>query len=147
MLIKMSCDDGLRKRKEKRMSDYNRVVMIGHLTKDPELRQLPSGSPVTDLGMAVNESYKDKNGQTVEKTCFIDVVAWARQAEACAQYLKKGSHILVEGRIQQDRWESDGKKHSRHKINADRIQFLDRKRDKPEQQPAVVGAEDDNVPF
>ena len=109
------------------MSGFNRIVIVGRLTHDPELRKIPSGLAVVDLGMAINEPYKDKSGEQLERVCFIDAVAWGRQAQACSQYLKKGSMILVEGRLQQDRWESDGKQLSKHKINAERIQFLDKK--------------------
>ena len=88
------------------MISYNRVVLMGNLTRDPELRQTPSGRSVADIGLATNESYKNPSGETVEKTCFVDIVAWGKQAEACGQYLTKGRPVLVEGRLQLDQWES-----------------------------------------
>ena len=136
----------------KEMSGFNRVVLMGRLTRDPEIRQIRSGQSVADLGLAVSEFYKNKDGERGERTCFVDVVTWGRQAETCAEYLKKGSPVLVEGRLQLDRWEaSDGQKRSKHRVRADRVQFLNGNR-KPEEErePATVAAgvpEDDNMPF
>lgn len=107
------------------MSSMNRVFLMGNLTRDPELRQTPSGQAVTDLGLAVSERYKNKSGEDVETVCFTDVVVWGRSAESCAQYLSKGSPVVVEGRLQLDRWETEnGEKRSRMRVKADRVQFL-----------------------
>ena len=81
------------------MVSLNRVLLIGNLTKDPELRYTPSGTPVANLRLAVNSSFKDQSGQRKEETCFVTIVVWARQAETCNQYLKKGRSIFVEGYI------------------------------------------------
>lgn len=124
------------------MSSLNRVVLLGNLTKDPELRHIPSGTAVCDMRLAVSESYRNKDGETVESTVFIDVAAWGRQAETCAQYMKKGSSILVEGRLQMDEWEKDGQKHSRIRVRADRVVFMDSRRDNEggsSQQSAAAG--------
>jgi len=97
---------------------------MGNLTADPEIRYTPSGAAVSDLRLAVNHKYKASNGEMKEDACFIDVVVWNKQAETCAQYLSKGSPILVEGRLQHDRWEKDGQKQSKHRVVANRVQFL-----------------------
>ncbi len=109
------------------MSGYNRVVVLGNLTRTPEIRQIPSGKTVSEFGLAINERYKDAGGQYVERTCFVDIVAWGRQAEICGQYLDKGRSVLIEGRLQLDRWETrEGDKRSKLRVRADRIQLLPR---------------------
>lgn len=110
---------------DSKMNGFNRVVMVGRVTRDPEVKQTTSGRAVTDLFLAVNENYKGKDGEQAERTCFIEVAAWGRLAKACGEYLKKGRPILVEGRLRLDRWQAaDGQKRSKHRITADRIQFL-----------------------
>jgi single-strand DNA-binding protein len=107
------------------MSTLNRVFLIGNLTRDPDVRYTPSGTAVGDLGLAVNETYKNKNGETVESTVFVDVEVWARQAETCAEYLHKGAPVFVEGRLKLDQWENQqGEKRSKLRVRADRVQFL-----------------------
>ncbi len=108
------------------MASFNRVILMGNLTRDPELKQAPSGSPVVDLRLAVSEQYRDKQtGETKEVTCFVDVVAWNRQAELCQQYLAKGRPILVEGRLQYDEWKTkEGESRSKLRVRADNIRFL-----------------------
>jgi len=107
------------------MASYNRVLLMGNLTRNPEIRYTPSGTAVADLGLAVNESFKNKAGETVERTCFVDVVVWDRQAETAAEYLHKGSPVFVEGRLQLDQWENQqGEKRSKLRVRADRVQFL-----------------------
>ena len=106
------------------MASANIVVLCGNLTRDPEVRQIPSGMSVADLGLAINESYKNKSGEQVETTCYVDVVVWGKTAENCGQYLRKGSPILVEGKLQLDQWEKDGEKRSKLRVSADRVQFL-----------------------
>ncbi len=105
------------------MASANIVVLCGNLTRDPEVRQIPSGMSVADLGLAVNESYKNKAGELVETTCFVDVVTWGKTAENCGQYLRKGAPVLVEGRLQLDTWEKDGEKRSKLRVRADRVHF------------------------
>jgi single-strand DNA-binding protein len=106
------------------MADLNSVFLIGNLTRDPEVRYIPSGTAVADLRLAVNRKYKTKDGQEREEPCFVDVVVWARQAENCGQYLRKGSPVFVEGRLQYEEWEKDGKKNNRLRVTANRVQFL-----------------------
>jgi len=107
------------------MASYNRVMLMGNLTRNVELKYTPSGTAVSDLGMAVNESFKNKAGETVEQVCYVDVVVWGRQAETAAEYLHKGSPVFVEGRLQLDQWENQqGEKRSKLRVRADRVQFL-----------------------
>jgi len=107
------------------MSSLNYVILMGNLTRDPETRTLPGGQIVADIGLAVNDSYKDKDGKMVEKACFADIVVWGKQAEACQQNLKKGMPILVEGRLQLDQWKTEsGEKRSKLRVKAMRVQFL-----------------------
>jgi single-strand DNA-binding protein len=101
----------------------NKAIIYGNLTRDPELRALPSGIQVATLSVATNRVYKDKNGMKQESTDYHNVVVFGRQAETTAQYLKKGSGIFVEGRMQTRSWEQDGVKKYRTEIVADRIQF------------------------
>ncbi len=103
---------------------FNRAIVIGNLTRDPELRSLPSGIQVATIGVATNRVWKDKNGAKQESTDFHNVVVFGRQAETAAQYLKKGSSVLAEGRMQTRSWDgADGQKKYRTEIVADRIQF------------------------
>ena len=106
------------------MVSLNRVLLIGNLTKDPELRYIPSGTPVANLRLAVNSSFKDQSGQRKEETCFVTVVVWSKQAELCHQYLKKGRSVFVEGRLLYRTWEAEGKTRSTMEVRADRVQFL-----------------------
>ena len=106
------------------MVSLNRVLLIGNLTKDPELRYTPSGTPVANLRLAVNSSFKDQAGQRKEETCFVTIVVWSRQAEICQQYLKKGRSVFIEGRLLYRSWEAEGKTRSTMEVRADRVQFL-----------------------
>jgi single-strand DNA-binding protein len=106
------------------MVSLNRVLLIGNLTKDPELRYTPSGTPVANLRLAVNSSFKDQTGARKEETCFVTIVVWSRQAEICQQYLKKGRSVFVEGRLIYRSWEVEGKTRSTMEVRADRVQFL-----------------------
>ncbi len=107
------------------MASLNKVFLMGNLTRDPELRYTPNGTAVTDLGLAVNERYTGRDGNQVERTLFVDVVAWARQAETASEYLSKGSPIFVEGQLQMDEWEDkEGEKRKKLRVRAWRVQFL-----------------------
>ena len=107
------------------MASYNRVILMGNLTRDPELRYTPSGAPVCSFDLAVNRSYTTQSGERRDEVCYVTIVAWSKQAETCAEYLKKGRGALVEGRLTQRSWETpDGQKRSKHEVVADRVQFL-----------------------
>ncbi len=106
------------------MVSLNRVLLIGNLTKDPELRYTPSGTPVANLRLAVNSTYKDQAGNRKEEVCFVTIVVWSKQAELCNQYLKKGRSVFIEGRLLYRQWEAEGKTRSTMEVRADRVQFL-----------------------
>ena len=106
------------------MVSFNRVLLIGNLTKDPELRYTPSGTPVATLRLAVNSSFKSQSGERKEETCFVNIIVWSRQAETCNQYLKKGRSVFIEGRLISRSWEAEGQKRSTMEVRADRVQFL-----------------------
>ena len=105
------------------MASYNRVVLVGNLTRDVELRFTPQGTAVTDISLAVNERVK-RNDQWVEEANFFDVTLWGRTAEVAGEYLSKGSSILIEGRLKLDRWEQEGQKRSKIKIVGEKMQML-----------------------
>ena len=109
------------------MSSINKVILIGRLGKDPEVKYTPSGTAVADLRMAVNRNYSTQSGEKREETCFLTVVVWGKQAESCGEYLDKGSQIFVEGRLQTRDWETkDGQKRSATEVVAERVQFMSR---------------------
>ena len=106
------------------MASFNRVILVGNLTRDIELRYTPSGTAVTEIGLAVNDRRKTQTGEWVEETTFVDVTLWARTAEVASEYLSKGSPILVEGRLKLDTWETDGQKRSKLRVVGERMQML-----------------------
>src|SRR3990172_8626582 len=105
---------------------YNRIILIGNLTKDPELRYTPQGTPVASFRIAVNSRYKQAE-ESREETLFIDVVTFGKQAETCSQYISKGKSVLVEGRLQERRWEADGQQKSKFEVIAQTVRFLSKK--------------------
>lgn len=113
------------------MASYNKVMLMGNLTRDPEVRYTPKGSAVADLAIAVNRSYTADNGEKREEVTYVDVVLWARLAEIASQYLKKGSPVFIEGRLQMDSWEDKqtGQKRSRLRVVGEIMQMLGGKRD------------------
>jgi single-strand DNA-binding protein len=110
-----------------RMPDVNRVILVGRLTRDPELRYLPSGVAVCKIGIAVSRFTKTREGERREETMFINVETWEKTAEYCGQHLKKGRPILVEGRLRSNDWEdkNTGQKRSTIEVRAERVQQLD----------------------
>lgn len=106
------------------MASFNRVVLLGNVTRDPELRYISSGTAVTDIGLAVNDRRKNASGEWVEETTFVDVTLWGRTAEVAGEYVTKGSPILIEGRLKLDTWEKDGKKNSKLRVVGERMQLL-----------------------
>ncbi len=106
------------------MASYNRVVLVGNLTRDPELRSIPSGMSVLDVGLAVNDRRKDASGNWVEEATFVDITVWGRSAEVLAEYTRKGSQILVEGRLKMDSWEQEGQRRTKLKVVAERTVLL-----------------------
>lgn len=106
------------------MSSYNRVILMGNLTRDVQLKYTPSGTPVTEIGLAVNDRRKGQNGEWVDETTFVEVTFWGRTAEVASEYLSKGSPVFVEGRLKLDTWEKEGQKHSKLRVVCDRMQLL-----------------------
>ena len=106
---------------------FNKVIIVGNLTRDVELKYLPSGSAVAKIGLASNRKYKKQDGSTAEETCFIDANLFGRTAEVANQYLKKGSQVLIEGRLNFESWnDANGQKRSKHTITAESMQMLGR---------------------
>ena len=109
------------------MANFNKVFLMGNLTRDPELRFTTSGAPVTNLRLAINRVYTDRNGEKKEETCFLTVVVWGRQAETCAEYLSKGRPVFVQGRLRNRDIEiEEGKNRSILEVIAEQVQFLGR---------------------
>jgi single-strand DNA-binding protein len=106
------------------MANLNKVLLMGNLTADPEVKYTPKGTAVGDLRLAINDSYKAQDGTVKETVTYVDVEVWGRQAETCKQYLTKGRGVFVEGQLRLDQWEQEGQKRSKLKVRADRVQFL-----------------------
>jgi single-strand DNA-binding protein len=108
--------------------ELNKVILIGNLTRNPELRYTPSGTPVANFGLAVNRRFRQGDDQK-EEVCFVDIVVFGKQAEHCGQYLSKGDGAIVDGRLQQRRWETeDGQRRSKHEVVAQSVTFGPKKR-------------------
>jgi single-strand DNA-binding protein len=106
------------------MASFNRVILLGNLTRDIELRYLPSQMAVADIGLAVNDRRKNANGEWIEEVTFVDVTVWGRTAEVMSEYLSKGSPVFIEGRLKLDSWEQDGQKRSKLKVVCERMQLI-----------------------
>jgi len=121
------------------MASFNKVIVMGNLTRDPELKYIPSGSAVGNLSLAMNRKYKGNDGEMKEDVCFVNIVVWGKQAESCNEYLSKGSPLFVEGRLQSRSYETkEGQKRNVLEIVADRVQFLGGKK--------KTGADEEAVP-
>ncbi|NLX58841.1 MAG: single-stranded DNA-binding protein [Phycisphaerae bacterium] len=108
------------------MANYNKVLLIGNLTRDPQLRYTPNQMAVCDFGLAVNRRSRTTSGEQREEVCFVDVTAWGKQAETLSKYVTKGRQLFVEGRLTYDQWEGqDGQKRSKLKVTLEGFQFLD----------------------
>jgi single-strand DNA-binding protein len=142
------------------MASLNKVLLIGNLTRPPELRYTPNGTAVADLRLAVNRNYTTAAGEKREEACFLTVVVWGKQAESCGEYLDKGSGVFVEGRLQTRDWEAkDGQKRTVTEVVAERVQFMSRTKGPgaaagqgapppvPSFAEEATGPSDDDVPF
>jgi single-strand DNA-binding protein len=152
------------------MASFNKVILLGNLTRDPEVRYTPKGTAVTELGMAVNRVYTADNGEKREETTFVDVTLWGRTAEIAGEYLKKGRPVLIEGRLQLDSWDDkqSGQKRTKLKVVGEGLQLIGsrpggggggggdeesssapRSSSKPAPPPKAAPAEpdDDEIPF
>ena len=112
---------------------YNKIILVGNLTRDVELKYTPSGMAVANFGLAVNDRRKDKNtGENIDNTCFVDITVFARAAETASQYIRRGSKVLVDGRLNFDSWtDQNGQKRSKHTVIANTVQFLTPKGEAP----------------
>jgi single-strand DNA-binding protein len=143
------------------MANYNKVILLGNLTRDPQLRYLPNSTAVCDFGLAVNRRWRDKDGNQKEEVCFVDISTFGRQAETLNQYMTKGRSLLVEGHLRLDTWTGqDGQKRSKLSVVAENCQFLGgrgeqpaggapQERSAPSQEaagPAAAAPETDDVP-
>ena len=131
------------------MSNYNKGILVGNLTRDPQLSYLPSKMPVVEFGIAVNRKWKSKEGQDRSEAMFIDCQAFDKSAETLKQYMSKGASILIEGRLKLDTWEDKtGQKRSKHKVVVERFQFIGGSTEtKPRQAEKRVVDENEWPPF
>jgi len=126
----------------------NKVFLMGNLTRDPEMRALPSGMSVASFGLAVNEKYKDRDGNWVERANFIDCEIFGNRAEAFAKYLGKGSPVFVEGKLRLEKWEKDGQKRSKIKVVVDNFEFVGGDKDaSPKAVAGFTSPPNDDIPF
>jgi len=129
------------------MASFNRVILVGNLTRDVDLRYTPQGTAVTDIGIAVNDRVK-RNNEWVDETTFVDVTLWGRTAEVASEYLSKGSPLLIEGRLKLDSWEQDGQKRSKLRVVGERMQMLGGRgggSGRPDHEASAVGARHRNI--
>lgn len=129
----------------------NRILMMGHLTRDPQLSYLPSQTPVVEFGLASSRKFKKQDGTTAEDTCFVECRLFGKRADVVNKYFKKGSPMLVEGRLQYQTWEKDGQKRSKHIIFVENFEFIGKPEKSEPATGAATGAEppipDDDIPF
>ena len=116
----------------------NQVILLGNLTRDPELRTTPNGQNVVGFSLALNRSYKDQAGEWQEVTDYVDIVAWAALAERVAQYLSRGSRCLIQGRLQSRSWEQEGQKRSKVEVLANDVTFLDNRTTSQDEDNEVI---------
>ena len=131
------------------MASFNRVTLLGNLTRPPDMRYTPSGTAVASFGLAVNRRYR-QGTETKEEVCYVDITAFGAQAEAIGEYLTKGSPALIDGRLRWHQWEKEGHRFSKIDVVADRVQFLSRRADRPPEADDVSGAADldeEDIPF
>lgn len=114
------------------MASFNKVILLGNVTRDPELRYVSNGTPVTEIGLAINNRRKGPNGEWVDETTFVDVTFWSRDAEIAGEYVTKGSPLMVEGRLKLDTWEKDGKKNSKLRVVGEKLVLLGSRQGAPE---------------
>ena len=134
------------------MPNLNKVMLMGNLTRDPDLSYLPSQTAVSNFGIAVNRKWKSKDGDSKEEVCFVDCVAFGKTAETINKYLSKGKPLFIEGRLQFDSWTAqDGTKRSKHKVMVESFQFIPSAEAQDQQSPSGVARkpdmDDDEIPF
>ena len=135
------------------MPNYNKCLLMGNLTRDPELKQTPNNQSVAQIGIALNRKFKDRDGNMREETTYVDCEAWGRTAEVMAQYLSKGKPVFVEGRLKLDQWQDkDGNNRSKLKVVIENFQFIDSKGNQTSTPPTAAATSttppaDDDIPF
>ena len=139
--------------------NYNKCILAGNLTRDPQLSYTPAQTPVVDFGMAINRNWTGKDGEKREETCFVDCRAFAKTAETINQYMSKGKPILLEGRLHFSSWEKDNVRHSKLRVTVDNFQFVpdgEKRQAAPAPQPATPASQAElpphdghpaNIPF
>ncbi len=132
------------------MTSFNKVILVGNVTRDPDLRYTTKGTAVVKLGIAVNRSWRNESGETKQEVTYVDVDAFGRQAEAIGQYLKRGRAVLIEGRLRLEQWkDASGKKRTRRGVVLESFEFLDsgNRGDGPASAAGMEVGPDENVPF
>ena len=142
------------------MPNYNKVMLMGNLTRDPELKQTPSNQSVAQIGLAINRKFKGRDGEMKDETAFVDCEAWGKTAETMSKYLSKGRPVFVEGRLKLDQWkDQQGNNRSKLKVVVENFQFIDSRGNQTEQatnvvattsqqdQAATMAPPDDDIPF
>ena len=133
------------------MASFNKVVLVGNVTREIELRSIGNNAKVCDVGLAINDRRKSANGEWVDEATFVDVTLWNRTAEIASEYLGKGSSVLIEGKLKFEQWEVDGQKRSKLEVVGDRMQMLGAKKDAVQQTPRNSSessqASYDEIPF
>lgn len=128
--------------------NYNKVMLGGNLTRDPQLSYLPSQTAVVEFGLAINRNWTSKGGEKKEETCFVDCKAFGKTAETLGKYVSKGQALFVEGRLTFDSWTAqDGSKHSKHRVTVENFQFIDKAERKPDDKPQDNTPTGDDIPF
>ncbi len=127
------------------MATFNKVIMMGNLTRDPEMRATPKGTPVCSFSLALNRRYKTETGEDKEEVTFVDVEAYGKQAELIGKYVTKGRPLMVEGRLKLDSWEKNGEKRSRLKVITENFQFMGSREDGGAREPGVESGNYDDV--
>lgn len=128
------------------MASFNKVILMGRLTRDPELRYTPGGNAVCSLGLAVSRKYRVE-GEMKEETCFVDITVWGKQAEHCSEYLSKGRSVLVEGRLNFRTWETGGQKRSKLDVVASSVQFMPKTERQEQGQRQPEQPKEEEIPF
>ncbi|MCK5617166.1 single-stranded DNA-binding protein [Candidatus Pacearchaeota archaeon] len=129
------------------MPSFNNVVLVGHLSKVPELKWLESNTAVCNFGIAVNDNYKNSAGKKIEKVCFIDCSCFGKRGEAIHKYLDKGDPVLITGKLVLESWEKDDVKHYKHKVQVREFSFIGSKKATNTNENADVSVDSDDIPF
>ena len=118
------------------MASFNKVILLGNLTRDPEMKYLPNQTPLTEFGLATNRTWQSQDGQKKEEVCFVECIAFGKQAETLNKYLKKGQSVMLEGRLKFESWQAqDGSRRSKHKVQIETFTFVGGKPEAKQESP------------